>query len=126
MVASRGKTGGPESKAAERILHYGCRERRRISGGIAYPAQCRHRPVDTEGVTPYAAGAALSAGRGLAALTSAFDLAMHAVNLSEHVFRSGLHFQVGQLTVCIVLNAEFLLDGIEHLQHSDTIIVKSP
>ena len=48
-------------------------------------------------------------------LTSPFDLAVHPVNLSEHVFRPSLHLQVGQLAVRMVLNAEFVLDGIEHL-----------
>jgi hypothetical protein len=39
---------------------------------------------------------ALSAGSALApALISAFDLAVHTVNLGEHVFGSGLHLQVG-------------------------------
>ena len=38
-----------------------------------------------------AAGAARSTGSVLAALTSAFDLAMHTVNLSEDVFGLGLH-----------------------------------
>ena len=47
-------------------------------------------------LTPYAAGTALSVGSVLAALTSAFDLAVHAVNLGEHVFGPGLHLQVGQ------------------------------
>ncbi len=30
-----------------------------------------------------------------AALTSAFDLAVHTVNLCQHVFGPGLHLQVG-------------------------------
>ena len=44
---------------------------------------------------PYAAGAALSAGSILPALTSAFDLTVHAVYFCEHVFGPGLHLQVG-------------------------------
>ena len=68
-------------------------------------------------LTSYTAGATLSTRRVLAALTSAFDLAVHAVNLGEHVFRTGLHLQVGRLAVRVALNAEFLLDGSEHLQH---------
>ena len=67
-----------------------------VPGGTARTAQRRRRDADTGGLTPYAAGAALSAGSALAtALASAFDLAVHAVNLSEHVFRPGLHLQVG-------------------------------
>jgi hypothetical protein len=47
-------------------------------------------------LTPYAAGAALSAGSALApALMSAFNLTVHTVNLGEHVFGPGLHLQVG-------------------------------
>ena len=45
-------------------------------------------------LTPYAA-APLSGPGGLAALTSAFDLAVHPVNLGQHVFGLRLHFQVG-------------------------------
>jgi hypothetical protein len=42
-------------------------------------------------LTPYAAGASLGAGSAMAALTSAFDLTVHPVNLCQHVFRPGLH-----------------------------------
>ena len=46
-------------------------------------------------LTPYAACTTLSVGSVLAALTSAFDLAVHPVNLSEHVLGASVHLQVG-------------------------------
>jgi hypothetical protein len=76
----------------EGILRYGCsRGVMPVPGGAVRPAQRRRRDADTGILTPYAAGAALSAGSVLAALTSAFDLAVHAVNLGEHIFGLGLH-----------------------------------
>ena len=75
-------------------------------------------------LTPYAACTTLSVGSVLAALTSAFDLAVHPVNLSEHVFRPGLHLQIGSLAVRVVLNAQLLLDGIEHLQHTGDFMLR--
>src|SRR5882672_9364872 len=73
---------------------------------------------------PYAAGAALSAGSVLAALTSAFDLAMHAVNLSEDVFGLGLHFSVGHLAVRVVFDAQFVLDGIKHVEDAGDFMLR--
>ena len=46
-------------------------------------------------LTPYPACTALSAESVLAVLASAFDLAVHPVNLCQHVFRPGLHLQIG-------------------------------
>jgi hypothetical protein len=57
-------------------------------------------------------------------LTSAFHLAMHTVNLGEHIFGLGLHLHLGELAVRIVLAAEFLLDGIEHLQHASECMLR--
>jgi hypothetical protein len=105
--------------AVEGMLRYGC-------GHEAMPVPVGGRTHCTapsprhghRGLTPYAAGASLSARRGLAALTSASDLTVHTVNLSEHVFGPGHHLQVGELAVGVVLNTQFVLDSIEHLQHT--------
>ena len=56
--------------------------------------------------------------------SSAFDLAVHTVNLCEHVFGPGLHLQVSQLAVRVVLNAQFILDGIEHVQHTSDLMLR--
>lgn len=76
------------------------------------------------GLTPYAAGATRRARRGLAALTSASDLAVQAVNLSKHVFGPSLHLQVGEFAVGVVLNPQFVLDSIKHLQHAGEFMLR--
>ena len=81
-----------DDDAREGILRhcYG-REPMPVPVGTACPSQRRRRDADTGVLTSYAAGVALSAGSALAALASASDLAVHPVNLGEHVFGPGLH-----------------------------------
>jgi len=77
--------------AVEGILsHGGGREARPGPGGTTRTAQRRRRDAATGMLTSDAADAARSAGSTLAALPSAFDLTMHAVNLCQHVFGPGL------------------------------------
>jgi len=77
--------------AVEDILsHGGGHEAVPRLGGTARIAPRRRRDADTEGLRPEAAGAALNAGSVLAALPPAFDLAVHTVDLGEHVFGPGL------------------------------------
>src|SRR5262249_3521481 len=59
-----------------------------------------------------------------AALLSAFDLAVHAVNLREHVFGPGLSLQVGRLAVRVVLNAQFILNSIEHVEDAGDFMLR--
>jgi hypothetical protein len=61
-------------------------------GGTACASRRRRRGAARGVLTPYTAGAALSAGSVLAALASAFNLTVHTVNLGEHVFGPSLHF----------------------------------
>ncbi len=111
--------------AVEGILSQCCgREAMPVPGGTARTAQRRRRDAAIGVLTPDAAGAALSAGSVLGALTSAFDLVVHAVNLGEHVFGLGLHLSVGSLAVRVVLNAEFVLDGIKHVEDAGDCMLR--
>src|SRR5262249_47676092 len=82
--------------AVSGLFSQGCSgETRPVPVGTARPSQRRRSDADRWGLTPYAAGAVLSTESALSALTSAFDLTVYPVNLCEHVFRPGLHLQVG-------------------------------
>jgi hypothetical protein len=76
-----------------RVRHCEIRSRSRWH---SMPSQRHGRGTGVGVLTLYAPGAALSAESALApALTSASKVAVHTVNLGEHVFGSGLHLQVG-------------------------------
>jgi hypothetical protein len=85
-----------DDDAVEGILSHGCgHEAMPMPVSIARPSQRGRRDADRGVLTPYAACTALSAGSVLAALPSTFDLAVHTVYFCKHVFRPGLHLQIG-------------------------------
>ena len=47
---------------------------------------------------------------------------LKALDLFQHILGPGFHFEVGQFAVRIVIDPQFILNSIEHLQNSGQLM----
>jgi hypothetical protein len=48
---------------------------------------------------------------------------LKALDFRQHIFRLGFHLEIGKLAGLMVINAQFALKGIEHLQHPSQLML---